>query len=210
MLKWLVIGLITVVILLAFESCKKKEPCEPVETFLEMPQDIMDYFVNYEVGTCWVYEDLVSGKFDTIELVEKRIANDFFEIEPYNFQCPDTFEASKSYTLYFNPIWAKDFIVRVSNSKNNRFVSVDLDPNEAGCGFVAWGEENGQQFGTFIDTVYQNGKNYYEVYEGASATCFHSRVRVTKDVGIISLWTKRNPYTGATPGAYILRDKFVK
>jgi hypothetical protein len=56
-------------VFLVLPGCRK----DPPDNFT-FSQDLMDYFINYDVGTCWVYEDsLQPSLFDTISLTNKGL-----------------------------------------------------------------------------------------------------------------------------------------
>lgn len=63
--------LVVVIGLSFFGCCKDKEP--KITKIEELSDEMTAYFVNYEVGAKWIYQDtLNTNNFDTIELISKE------------------------------------------------------------------------------------------------------------------------------------------
>jgi len=95
------------VLLIAMMGCKDKD-VEITKTY-KLSEEIMEYFVNYEVGTKWIYQDTMDlNNYDTIELMSKE-----------NFDLTDGNTLKKGYELYYKPSKSKDFKVLVTPGVNN-------------------------------------------------------------------------------------------
>ena len=178
-----------------FSGCLKPvndNPAYPV------PQEVMDYFVNFDPGTCWVYQDtLHPGNYDTIELISKKS----FCITP-DGDIPN----NDGYQLYYKPGKMKDFTIFIQPDKNNS-CNVNVSPggfyttNGLNCGY----DNNKWDTGFFKDSILVGKKMYYNaLIVNQNYQNYFSDFIFVKDIGLVSYWSEGLP--GITYGYY----RFVK
>lgn len=167
----------------------KKEP--KITSTYELSEEMMAYFVNYEVGTKWIYQDTLDvNNYDTIELISKE-----------HFDVMNGTTLKKGYELYYRPIKSKDFKVRASPGVNNRYY-VKIDPMEAGVSALSFENHNNSWPATvYYDSIEITGSIYHEVIISPSSNLYYSQLSVSKTTGIV--YYKRK-VGGAIYGCYKL------
>ncbi|MCO6495876.1 MAG: hypothetical protein J5I91_09385 [Bacteroidetes bacterium] len=169
--------------LITISGCKDKEP--KITKTYELSEEMMAYFVNYEVGTKWIYRDtLDANNFDTVELISKK-----------HFDVTDGTSLKKGYELYYKPIKSKDFKVWVSPGVNNTYF-VKVDPMVTAAGAVSFENYNGEwaDWITYYDSIEIKTEKYYQVISSLADGGGYSFVHVSKNNGIV-YFTFRD-YTG--------------
>jgi len=154
--------------------CKDKE--SKITTTYELSEEMMAYFVNYEVGTKWIYQDTIDkNNFDTIELISKKSSN----VENGDI-------LQKGFELYYKPKKSKDFKVVVSAGINNTYY-VKVDPMVTATGAIIFENNDGNwRTGvTYYDSVEITGSKYYNVIKSESTNTFHYLMHVSQNVGIV-------------------------
>jgi hypothetical protein len=90
---------ILLLVIINKNSCTDKEP--KITSTLDISPEMKAYFVDYEVGTKWIYQDTLNeNNYDTIELTQ---------IEPYDTNKKGVLE--KGYILHYKAKKTKDFKV---------------------------------------------------------------------------------------------------
>jgi hypothetical protein len=174
-------------------SCKDNEP--KITKIEELSDEMTAYFVNYEVGAKWIYQDtLNTNNFDTIELISK---------ERFDIVSGDRNKGTltKGFELYYKPSKSKDFKVRITPGvDNNDFVKID--PMESGVAAISFEYKNNSWLpANFLDSIEITGNKYFEVITSPSSNSYYSRVSVSKMNGIIYYQSK---VAGAIKGCYKL------
>ncbi|MCK9480790.1 MAG: hypothetical protein M0R38_03390 [Bacteroidia bacterium] len=161
------------VALVAMSSCKEKEP--KITKIYELSEEMKAYFVNYEVGTKWIYQDtLDAANFDTIELISKE-----------HFDVINETTLKKGFELYYKPIKSKDFKVRVTSGINNTYY-VKVDPLEAGVTALSFENHNNSwPASVYYDKIEITGSIYHEVIISPSGNLYYSHLSVSKNNGIV-------------------------
>ncbi len=170
-------------ILIASEACRDKSP--EIEKTYELSEEMMAYFVNYEVGTKWIYQDTLDiNNFDTIELISKE----HFDVNNGNGTL------TKGFVLYYKPKYSKDFKIRVDPGGNNDCY-VQIDPLVTAAGSVVFENYNGIWATglNYYDSLEITGNKYYKVINSKSSNSFQQDVSVAQKTGIISFWKTRGP-----------------
>jgi hypothetical protein len=163
-------------------SCKDKNP-EITKTYV-LSQEMMDYFVNYAVGTKWVYQDTIDkNNYDTILLVTK---------EEYNVVGNSTLK--KGYMLNYLPQKSKNFQIRISPGANNTSY-VKVDPLVAAAGAIIFENNNGiwTTGVTFYDSIEITGTKYYQVINSKSSNSYLQDVSIAKSLGFVGFWKTSGP-----------------
>lgn len=171
------------VALIAMSSCKDKEP--EITSTLDISPEMKAYFVDYEAGTKWIYQDtLDTNNFDTIELTQ---------IEPYNTNRKGVLE--KGYILHYKARKSKDFKVSVGRGQNVNFY-VNIYTNVTGSGAVTFENYNGEwaDWLTYYDSIEINTEKYYQVIRSFANGGGYSLVHVSKNNGIVYFMFR--DYTG--------------
>ncbi len=164
-------------------SCKNKEP--EITKIDELSKEMMSYFVDFEIGTKWIYQDTMDlNNFDTIELVSK---------EPYDINSGNG-KLSKGFVLYYKPNKSKDFKVFI-NAGNNSTYYVKIDPLIAASGKIVFENNNGNWITgvTYYDSIEITGTKFYQIINSKSSNSYHKDVSISKNVGIVSFWKTRGP-----------------
>ncbi len=167
------------VLFIAVSSCKK-EP-EITKTY-ELSAEMMAYFVNYEVGTKWIYQDTMDvNNFDTIELISIK-----------HFDVTDGTTLQKGYELYYKPHKSKDFKVFVSAGVNNTYY-VKVDPLVSAAGKIVFENYNGNWTTgvTYYDSIEISGTKYFHVINSKSSNSYQQDMSIAKNMGIVSFWKTR-------------------
>lgn len=159
-----------------FGCCKDKDP--KITNVLELPEETMSYFVNYKVGTKWIYQDITNTNiYDTIELIsiKQRDVNS------------GNGTMSKGFELYYKPIISKDFTVTVTPGVNNT-VYVKVDPLVTASGAVTFENENGiwNSGVIYYDSLNIKGTMFYKVINSLSHSDFHAFVYYGINQGLIA------------------------
>lgn len=165
------------------QSCKDKDPT--YANTHELSEEMMTYFVNFEVGTKWIYLDTIDkNNYDTIELISKKN----FDVDLGNGTLQKGFE------LYYKPKKSKDFKVFVS-AGNNKTYYVKVDPLVTAAGKIVFENNNGTWTTgvTFFDSVEITGNKYYSVINSKSSNSYQQDMSISKNTGIISFWKTRGP-----------------
>ncbi|MBX7204354.1 MAG: hypothetical protein K1X81_02915 [Bacteroidia bacterium] len=165
---------LTAFVLVCLSSCKDKDP-EITKTYL-LSQEMMDYFVNYAVGTKWVYQDTMDkNNYDTILLATK---------EEYNEVGNGTLK--KGYMLNYTPQKTKNFQIRISPGANNTSY-VKVDPLVAAAGAIIFENNNGTWTTgvTYHDSIEITGTKYYQVIRSQSSSDFHAWFTISKNIGCV-------------------------
>ncbi|MBX2984597.1 MAG: hypothetical protein KF882_01330 [Bacteroidia bacterium] len=175
--------IIVAVLLFVLSSCKDKDP--KIKKTYELSPEMKAYFVDYAVGTKWIYQDtLDENNFDTIELVSKN---------EYN-QIVNGTTVYKRYILYYVPKKSKDFQVQSGVGAYN-IDYVKVYPMEAGVGAVAFENDNGRWTTgvTYYDSIEIKGTMFYKVIISKSASFYHLDVSISQNVGIVGFWNTSGP-----------------
>lgn len=157
------------------QSCKDKDP-EITKTY-ELSAEMMAYFVNYEVGTKWIYQDTIDkNNYDTIELISKEN----FDVNNGNGTL------TKGFVLYYKPKKSKDFKVRVDPGVNNTYY-VKVDPLITAVGKIIFENNNGTWTTgvTYFDSLEITGNKYYKVIYSKSNNMYQYEMKISKDNGIV-------------------------
>ncbi len=166
--------MIACVALVAVSSCKKDPK---IAKTYELSEEMKAYFVDYEVGTKWIYRELIdSNNFDTIELISKE-----------NFDVKDGTTLQKGFELYFKPHKSKDFKVIVSPGVNNTYY-VKVDPMVTAAGAVSFVNINGTwKTGViYFDSIDIKGTKFYSVINSQSHSDFHAFIYYGMHQGLIA------------------------
>jgi len=183
-----------------FLGCKNN-PFEPKEPSYPIPQEALDFFVNYDVGTCWIYKDTMhANRYDTIELVSKK---------PYSGITPDgEIPAVDGYQLYYKPGKTKDFTVFVYPYKNNS-CNITISPTNFPGSGIEYSEDNGTWSRGYQDSIILAGKTFYDVLNNHDVDYGNfSWLMFAKKIGLISYESYGIP--GETYGAWVFVRSFKK
>lgn len=174
---------LSALVYICISACKNKDP-EITKTYV-LSQEMMAYFVNYAVGTKWVYQDTVDqNNYDTIVLATK---------EEYNVVGNGTMK--KGYMLNYLPQKSKDFQIRISPGANNTCY-VKVDPLVAAAGAIVFENNNGiwTTGVTYYDSIEITGSKYYQVIHSKSNNMYQYEMRIAKNNGIVFfLYNNSNP-----------------
>jgi len=169
--------------ILFLNSCKDKDP--KITETIELSEEMKGYFVNYEVGTKWVYQDTIdNNNYDTIELISKRESNSNVRGTLY-----------KGYMLDYLPKKSKNFQVRVDPGANNIYY-VKVDPMVTAAGAIIFENNNGTWTTgvTYYDSMEISGTKYYQVINSKSNNMYQFDMKISKDNGIVFfLYSNVNP-----------------
>lgn len=157
----------------------KKEP--KITTTYELTEEMMAYFVNYDVGTKWIYQDTMDlSNYDTIELVSKQI----YDVNNGNGSL------SKGFTLYYKPSKSKDFRVNIGAGKNHS-AYVNIDPMVTAAGAVIFENYDGKWSPrvNYFDSLEITGNTYFEVIESETTNMYHYMIKVSKYKGIVFFYS---------------------
>lgn len=168
---------------LANQSCKDKEPAKITNTE-ELSAEMKAYFVDYEVGTKWIYQDtLDKNNYDTIELIYNK-----------NLNVNNGNTLSKGFELYYKPKKSKDFKVRVGPGKDNSCY-VKVDALVTATGAIIYEHINGKWSTgvTYFDSVVIQGNKYYSIINSKSSNSYQQDMSISKLKGIISFWKTSGP-----------------
>lgn len=169
--------------IITMSSCKDKIP-KTTKSY-ELSEEMMAYFVDYEVGTQWIYQDtLDANNYDTIELVSKEN----FDVNIGNGTL------TKGFVLYYKPKKSKDFKVRIDPGANNMYY-VKVDPMATAAGAIIFENNNGTWTTgvTYYDSIEITGTKYYHVINSKSSNSFQQDMSISKAEGIVSFWKTRGP-----------------
>jgi len=187
------------------QSCIKPKPFTPaITTTIPVPQDVMDYFVNYDVGTCWVYQDSINpANFDTIELTQILHSG-------FNNDRDTLFD---EYSLFFQPHKTSAFWVWISASRNNNSYEIQIVPvTPYAAGELDVAEQNGTWYGgVYQDSLRIMNKTYYqtlEIYQ-YNVICFFNFI-YAKNIGLVSYENWGQPRVKGSGGNYKFVKKFKK
>ena len=161
---------------LFIQGCKNNDP-EAIKQTLTLSDEMMKYFVNFEVGTKWIYQDTINkSNYDTIELVSK----DNMDVNN------GTGTLTKGYVLYYKPKVSKDFKVFISPGINNT-TYIKVDPLVTATGAIVFENNNGiWTTGVFyFDSLVINGSKYYEVVYSTSNNMYQYEMKISKNTGIV-------------------------
>ena len=164
----------------------------------------MDYFVNYEPGTCWVYQDTThANRYDTIELISKR---------PWCITPDGDIPNNDGYALYYKPSKTKDFTVYVRPWKNNS-CGVNVYPGQfyggGGDQELEVSYSNNQwTTGDYNDSILVGKKMYYNALNIKEYSVNFLNFIFVKKVGLVSFWSQGLP--GVPGGVYTLVRIFKK
>jgi len=138
-----------------------------------MNSNFKDYFVNFEVGTKWIYEDTISHYMDTIELVSKNN-------EGWNSKD----ESAEGYRLVFEARKNRNFVLNSSITKNGNYAELHPEPlaNGADDGTIAWAynEIDNRWFDQFVESITFQGINFSNVVLSFSTTPYYSNCYFSK------------------------------
>ncbi|MCO6495875.1 MAG: hypothetical protein J5I91_09380 [Bacteroidetes bacterium] len=160
--------------LIAISGCKDKEP--KITSTLDISPEMKAYFVDYEVGTKWIYQDtLDNSNFDTIELIKR---------EPYDTNRKGVLE--KGYILHYKARKSRDFKVSVGRGIKNSFY-INMYTDVTGSGAVTFENYDGEwgEWLNYYDSVVLHKKIYYKVITTLSGTQYLSGVYISKGLGVV-------------------------
>lgn len=168
---------------IAIGGCKDKEP--KITSTLDISPEMKAYFVYYEVGTKWIYQDtLDENNFDTIKLTQ---------IEPYNTNRKGVLE--KGYILHYKAQKSRDFKVSVTRGQKVNFY-INMYTDVTGSGSVNFENHDGEwaEWLNYYDSIDITVNRYYEVINNSgSSNSYQQDVCISKNVGIVSFWKTRGP-----------------
>jgi hypothetical protein len=162
--------------LIGFNSCKDKD--QKITTTRELSEETMSYFVNYKIGTKWIYQDITNTSiYDTIELIS---------INPRDVNSGNG-TMSKGFELYYKPTISKDFTLKVSPGENNTDY-VKIDPLVASASAVTFENKNGiWDLGViYYDSINIKGTMFNKVINSSSHSDFHAFVYYGINQGLIA------------------------
>ena len=162
--------------LFGFNSCKDKDP--KITTTRELSEETMSYFVNYKVGTKWIYQDITNTTiYDTIELIS---------VKPRDLNSGNG-TMSKGFELYYKPIKSKDFALKVTPGGNNTD-NVKIDPLVTSASAVTFENKNGNWgLGViYYDSINIKGTMFYKVINSLSHSDYHAFVYYAINQGLIA------------------------
>lgn len=161
--------------IMSLNGCKDKDP--KITKTLELSEEMKAYFVNYEVGTKWIYQDTVnSNVYDTIELLSKE-----------RFDVVNGDRLDKGFELYYKPKKSKDFKVRVNPGINNKCF-VKIDPMVTAAGAVVFENYDGvwtKTLTTFYDSLQIGREVYYDVIQSHTHNQYQYEVAIARGTGIV-------------------------
>ncbi|MCC6684138.1 MAG: hypothetical protein IT247_03615 [Bacteroidia bacterium] len=176
--------IVTLLVIAYLSACREREP-EITKTYV-LSQEMMEYFVNYAVGTKWVYQDTIDkNNYDTIELLTKQS----MDVNLGNGTL------SKGFVLYYKPIKSKDYKIFVHAGVNNTYY-VEIDPLVAAAGKIVFENINGiwTTGVTYYDSIEITGNKYYQVIYSKSNNMYQYEMRIAKNGGIVFfLYSNSNP-----------------
>jgi hypothetical protein len=173
---------ILLLVIISTSSCKDKEP--KITSTLDISPEMKAYFVDYEVGTKWIYQDTLNeNNFDTIELTQ---------IEPYDTNKKGVLE--KGYILHYKAKKNKDFKVSVKRGQQVNFY-INIYTNVTGSGAVFFENYNGiwNTKTNYYDSIEIIRTKYYQVINSKSSNSYQQDISISKNLGIISFWKTRGP-----------------
>ena len=175
--------ILILLILFLANGCKDREP--EITSEVDIDAEIKAYFVDYEVGTKWIYQDTIDlSNFDTIELTQ---------IQPYNTNRKGVLE--KGYILHYKARKNRDFKVSVSRGQKVNFY-INLYTDVTGSGAENFENYSGKwaDWLNYHDSVEIIGKKYYKVINNSESSNFYQQdVSVSQNTGIVSFWKTRGP-----------------
>jgi hypothetical protein len=160
-----------------FSCCKDKGKIRPITEILELSKEMKAYFVDYKVGTKWIYQDtLDKNNYDTIELISN-----------VNHDVNDGGGTlSKGYELYFKPKKSKDFKIKVAPGINNScYAYVDPLVTAAGAISFEYVDKKWAHWVTYYDSVEITGNKYYKVVYSKHNNMYHYHMNISNSEGII-------------------------
>jgi hypothetical protein len=166
--------ILILLILFLANGCKDKEP--EITSEVDIDAEIKAYFVDYEVGTKWIYQDTIDlSNFDTIELTQ---------IQPYNTNRKGVLE--KGYILHYKARKNRDFKVSVSRGQKVNFY-INLYTDVTASGAVKFENYNGKwaDWLNYYDSIAIETEKYYEVIRGDGSGGEYSLVHLSKNKGIV-------------------------
>jgi len=184
-----------------FIGCAKKTTT-PIDPHYQVPENIKEYFVNYDVGTCWVYKDtLQKDRYDTIELVDNH---------------PITYGADggiweDGFFLEFKPKKTKGFWMTVMEMKNNQ-CNIDIypeNPNASGDFYFRKQDSVWITGVVFYDSLRVGIKTYHNVLsprDGGSSN--FSNFIFSQKIGLVAYQSQGLP--GVPGGSYVFVKTFKK
>ena len=181
---------LSIVAICGMGSCRDKDP--EIPQILELSAEMMDYFVNYEVGSKWIYQDTIDTQnYDTIELISKK---------PFDVT-EDGTTVTKGFELYYKPHKSKDFKVRVTPGVNKIYY-VKIDPMVTAAGAIVFENNNGAWITgvTYYDSLQIFGTQYYQVVKGKGTNMYQYYMHFSKMRGIVFFRSRdvdKLPITGA-------------
>lgn len=162
--------------IMSLNGCKDKDP--KITKTLELSEEMKAYFVNYEVGTKWIYQDTVnSNVYDTIELLSKER----FDVDKGNGTLQKGFE------LFYKPKKSKEFILRVG-AGNNNLCNAKLDPMVTAAGAVVFENYDGvwtKTLTTFYDSLQIGREVYNDVIQSHTHNQYQYEVAIARGTGIV-------------------------
>ena len=166
--------ILILLILFLANGCKDREP--EITSEVDIDAEIKAYFVDYEVGTKWIYQDTIDlSNFDTIELTQ---------IQPYNTNRKGVLE--KGYILHYKARKNRDFKVSVSRGQKVNFY-INLYTDVTASGAVKFENYNGKwaDWLNYYDSIAIETEKYYEVIRGDGSGGEYSLVHLSKNKGIV-------------------------
>jgi len=202
--KRLLIYVLTVLLLGLCQGCIKPANDNPA---YPVPQDAMDFFVNFDPGTCWVYKDTINqNSYDTIELMSKKT----FCVTP-DGDIPN----NDGFQLYYKPGHSRDYTVFIEPSKDNSCY-VNICEGQ----FYAMGQNSGEfafdnnmwTQNIFSDSISVGNKIYHNELHIKSFIGDYSDLQFVKNVGLVSYanYPIIKPGLHGKYGVYMLVATFKK
>ncbi len=192
--------LLLILFMLSSQSCTKPKPFTSPTTTIPVPQLVMDFFVNYDIGTCWVYQDSINpANFDTIELT--RI------LPSSHNNGKDTL--LDEFGLFFQPHKTNAFWVWIGPLQNNsNSYSIQIEPvTTTSAGELEVFEQNGTwDGGVYRDSMRIMNKTYSQTLEIRQSTIYFADFIYAKNIGLISYIDLGNARVPGSGGNF----KFVK
>lgn len=182
--------------IISLDSCKDKDP--KITNTLELSEEMKAYFVDYELGTKWIYQDTVNPSvYDTIELVSKE-----------NLDVVNGDRLDKGFELYYEPKKSKNFKVRVKPGINNSCY-VKIDPMVTAAGAVIFENYNGvwAEELTFHSSLEFKNTKYFDVIQSHSNSLYQYEVALAKANGIVFFHSN---YNDKSFGASLELVKIIK
>ncbi|MCK9480789.1 MAG: hypothetical protein M0R38_03385 [Bacteroidia bacterium] len=163
------------VVFVAMSGCKEKEP--KITSTLDISPEMKSYFVDYEIGTKWIYEDSLNhSSLDTIELIKR---------EPYDTNRKGVLE--KGYILHYKARKSRDFKVSVSRGQKVNFY-IKMYTDVTGSGYVSFENYDGEwgEGVTYFDSIEIRNVMYYDVLRSETTGGNYYLVHVSKNMGLVS------------------------